>query len=567
MRSVPRRRLSFALTLIPTLAALLSAPRLAAQGGEPQYFAIRGATVVPVSGPRVENALVIVSRGVITAVGKDAAIPEEAWVIEGKGLTVYPGLVDSFTDVGLSPAAPAPPAAGEAGARSTQPISRGPEDRPGSTPWRDAAGEATLTDKRVESWRSAGFATVVSAPKGGMFPGQAAVLDLAGERNGDMVVKTPVAIPVSFQPTGNFSSFPHSLMGVIAYVRQVWLDTDWSTKAEAIYEKNPHGVARPRYDRTDSALAGALEDHALVLIPANTSLQIRRAFELADRWHVNSAIYGGQMGYEVADEIAAKKLPVLVDLKWPEADKDADPDDVPSLRTLRFRDRAPSSPAALAKAGVKFAFYSGGIAAPKDILKAAKKSIDAGLAPDAALRALTLAPAEIFGVADRLGSIEKGKIANLVVADGDLFDEKTKIKYVFVDGQRFDIHEPEKPKDPPKGDLTGKWKLAYTTPEGAEESTVDLTMASDGALSGTTTGKRGTTNIITGYLSGDKFTFTINILIQGSPSDVVFTGTFDGTSIKGVISVVGIDIDFTGTKPGARSIAADQSSGAQEEAR
>ena len=565
MHSEPRRRFSFALTLVTTLAVLVAAPRVAAQGGEPQYFAIRGATVVPVSGPRIENATVIISRGVIAAVGKDASIPEEAWVIDGKGLTVYPGLVDSFTDVGLAPAAP--PAGGESGPRPAPAISRGPEDRPGSTPWRDAAGEATLSDKRVESWRSAGFTTVVSAPKGGIFPGQAAVLDLAGERNGNMVVKAPVAIPVSLQPVGNFSSFPHSLMGVVAYVRQVWLDTGWSAKAEAIYEKNPHGVARPRYDRTDSALADALEDHALVLIPANNSVQIRRAFELVERWHVNGAIYGGQMGYEVADEIAAKKLPVLVDLKWPEADKDADPDDVPSLRTLRFRDRAPSSPAALAKAGVKFAFYSGGIAAPKDILKAAKKSIDAGLAPDAALRALTLTSAEIFGVADRLGSIEKGKIANLVVADGDLFNEKTKIKYVFVDGQRFDIREPEKPRDPPKGDLTGKWKLTYTTPEGAEESFVDLTMASDGTLSGTTSGKRGTNNIITGYLSGDKFSFTINTLIQGAPSDVVFAGTFDGTSVKGIISVVGIDIDFTGMKPGVRSIAARQSTGARGEAR
>src|SRR6202023_1668047 len=101
------------------------------------------------------------------------------------------------------------------------------------------------------------------------------------------------------------------------------------------------------------------------------------------------------MSYEVANEIAAKRLPVLVDLKWPEADKDADPDDIPSLKTLRFRDRAPSSPAALAKAGVKFAFYSGAIAAPKDMLKAAKKSIDAGLSPDTAIRAFTLTPAEI----------------------------------------------------------------------------------------------------------------------------------------------------------------------------
>jgi hypothetical protein len=305
------------------------------------------------------------------------------------------------------------------------------------------------------------------------------------------------------------------------------------------------------------------------LVPANNAVQIRRSFELVDRWHVTAAIYGGQMSYEVADEIAAKKLPVLVDLKWPEAEKDANPDDIPSLRTLRYRERAPSSPAALAKAGVKFAFYSGGITAPKDFLKAAKKAIDAGLAPDAAVRALTLSPAEIFGVSDRLGSIENGKIANLIITDGDLFDEKTKIKYVFVDGRRFTIREPEKPKDPPKGDLTGKWKLAYTTPEGTEESTADLSMASDGSLSGTLTSKRGTTSIIGGRLSADKFSFTINIPIEDSPSDIVFSGTFDGTAIKGSIHVatVGLDIDFTGTKAPTRSIAAEQSTNTQGAAR
>jgi imidazolonepropionase-like amidohydrolase len=547
------QRLRFALGFVAVgCAALLGSARAAAQGGEPQYFAIRGVTVVPVSGPRLENTTVIISHGVIKAVSKDAAIPDEAWVIEGKGLIVYPGFIDSFTDVGIPPA----PAPTLGDSHSPPPVSRGPEDRPGATPWRSGADEVSLSDKRVETWRSAGFTSVLCAPKGGMFPGQASLLNLAGERNGDMVVKSPVAIPVSLQPVGNFASFPGSMMGSLAYVRQVWLDTEWSTKAQAIYEKNPRGVARPPYDRTEEALADALEDHALVLIPANSSRQIRRALELVDRWHVNGVLYGGQMSYEVANGIAEKKLPVLVDLKWPEADKDADPDEVPSLNTLRFRDRAPSSPAALAKAGVKFAFYSGAITAPKDILKAAKKSIDAGLSPDAALRAFTLTPAEIFGVADRLGSIENGKIANLVVTDGDIFDEKTKIKLVFVDGRRFTIREPEKPKDPPKGDLTGKWKLSYTTPQGPEESTAEIVMASDGSLSGTLTSSRGAANIISGYLSADKFSFTINIVIEGSPSDVLFTGTFDGTSMKGSISVQGINIEFTGTKPGVSETAA-----------
>jgi len=540
-----------------------------AQGGEPQYFAIRGAKIVPVSGPPMENATVVMAHGVITAIGKDVAIPPDAWIIEGKGLTVYPGLFDAFTDVGLPTAAPAPGAseAGGGGRRTapTGEISRGPEDRPGTTPWRSAADDVSLSDKRIESWRNSGFTTVVSAPKGGMFPGQAAVLDLAGDRASEMVVKTPVAFPVSLQPSGGFGNFPGALMGALAYVHQVWLDTDWSAQVQAMYEKNPRGVARPRYDRTEAVLGQAIEDHTLVLIPANNSVQLRRALHLVDLWklddedHVDGVVYGGQMAYEVASEFAAKKVPVLVNLKWPEAEKDTDPDDKPSLRTLRFRDKAPSSPAALAKAGVPFAFYSGGITAPKDILKAAKKSIDAGLAPDAALRALTLTPAEIYRVADRMGSIEAGKIANLIVTDGDLFDEKTKIKMVFVDGKRFETREPEKPKDPPKGNIAGKWKLAYTTPEGPEESTLDVEMATDGTLSGTTTSKRGTASIISGYLSADKFSFTINIPIEGNPTDVVFAGTFDGSTLKGNIDVMGYSIEFAGTKPTAQAAASASS--------
>jgi imidazolonepropionase-like amidohydrolase len=553
MRSNLILRCVSAVCFAAPFALFSAAPSLQAQGGEPQYFAVRGAKVVPVSGPPIENATIVIARGLITAVGKDVAIPPEAWVIDGKGLIVYPGLVDSFTDVGITAA---PPAGGEGGPRGSQERARGPEDRPYSTPWRSAADEVSLSDKRIETWRSGGFTTVVSAPKGGIFPGLAAVMDLAGERPGDLVVKSPVAIPVVFQTSGGFGGgFPSSIMGVLAYIHQVWLDTEWSTKAQATYEKNPRTVARPRYDRTEAALADALEDHALVLIPANNAVQLRRSLELVDRWQVKGVIYGGQMAYEVAPEIAAKKLPVLVNLKWPEAEKDADPEDKPSLRTLRFRDRAPSSPAALSKAGVKFAYYSGGIAAPKDTLKAAKKSIDAGLPADAALRALTLTPAEIFGVGDRLGSIENGKIANLIVTDGNLFEEKTKIKFVFVDGRKFEVREPEKPRDPPKGDITGMWKLSYTTPEGREESTADLTMEKDGTISGTITSNRGTASIISGYLSVDKFSFTINFPLDQGPTDVTFSGTFDGTSLKGSISVLGLSLDFTGVKPASNSSA------------
>lgn len=516
-----------------------------AQGGEPESFAIRGAKIVPVAGAPIENGTVLVSKGLIEAVGANVTIPADAWVIEGKGLTVYPGLIDSFTDVGISAATDNKPSA----------ISKGPEDRPGTTPWRVGADEVNPGDPRVESWRMAGFTTTVSAPKGGIFPGQASLLNLAGERPGDLVVKTPVAIPVVLTPTGGFRSFPGSQMGVIAYVRQVWIDTNWQANAEGLYAKNPKGGERPYYDRSSAALEEALQKKAIVLLPGNTSLQILRVIKLAGEWKLTTAIYGGQMGYDVATEIAAKKIPVLVDLKWPEGEKDGDPDTQPSLRTLEFRDKAPSTPEALSKAGVKFAFYSGGIATPKDLLPAVKKAIDAGLPADAALRALTLTPAEIYGVDGVLGSIEKGKIANLVVTDGDLFEKKTKIKIVFVDGKKFEVREPVRPSEPPKGDISGKWTMSYTTPEGAEQSKADLTMASDGTISGTVTNERGTATIYSGYASGEKFSFTISLPINGNPTDVTFTGTFEGKTMKGNISAMGYTFEFTGTKPGQGSAA------------
>ena len=242
---------------------------------------------------------------------------------------------------------------------------------------------------------------------------------------------------------------------------------------------------------------------------------------------------------------------MLVNLKWPEKEKDADPDAEESLRTLRVRDRAPGTPAALEKAGVKFAFYSDGLTSTKDIFKNAKKAIDAGLKREAALRAFTLSPAEIYGVADRLGSIETGKIANLVVTDGDLFEEKTKIKFVFVDGRKFEIHEPEKPKDPPKGTMTGKWKFNFTTPEGAQEATADLKMDADGTLSGTIVHHYGTSTISSGYLSVDKFSFSFSVNMP-SPTDVTFSGTLDGNTAKGSLSAGEFSTEITGTRPGDR---------------
>ena len=546
-----------ALLLAAACCAFRAAERRAA-ADEPRYFAIRNVKVVPVSGPPVEGSTVVIAKGLIAAVGKDVPIPPEAWVIDGKGLTVYPGLIDALTDVGLG-AAETPGQAAGAGAGRGRPagpitpemISRGPQDRPGSTPWVDAADELNVGDKKIETWRSGGFTTALTAPKAGLFPGQGALIDLAGERPRDLVVKPSATVQLTLNGPGGFFGFPGSLMGSISYIRQVFLDEEQDVAAQSVYGNNARGNERPEYDRVLRALEAASRAGEPVLIPATTPPQILRAIWLAEKIKARPFLYGVQQGYAVADAMAANKAVALVNAKWPEKEKDADPDAEESLRTLRIRDRAPGTPAALAKAGVLFAFYDGGLAGPKEMLKNVKKAIDAGLAPEAALRALTLSPAEIYGVADRMGSIDSGKIANLVVADGDLFNDKTKIKFVFVDGRKFEIKEPEKPKEAPKGDLTGKWTLSFTTEQGSQQATADLTMGRGGSVTGTVTHPFGTSTISAGSLSGNAFSITLSVDAGGGPQDYTIAGTVEGNTMKGTITGPDFFTEFTATRPGA----------------
>ncbi|HXA51925.1 MAG TPA: amidohydrolase family protein, partial [Candidatus Acidoferrum sp.] len=269
------------------------------------------------------------------------------------------------------------------------------------------------------------------------FAGQGAVIDLlTGEKPGEMVMTSPIGQYISVTRSGGFGGgFPSSLMGYIAYIRQLYIDMEHYKMVKDAYAKNPRGMQRPEYDR---ALEGLL-DSPRILLPGNRAVEIERMLKLSQELKQPTVIYGGRETFR-PDAIAALKkynAPVLVSMKWPEKARDTDPDETDSMRTLETRDKAASAPAALAKAGVKFALYSDGLEAARDLQRAVKKAIDAGLSREDALRALTLSPAEIFGVADRVGSIEKGKIGNLVVTRGDIFDDRTKVEMILVDGRKF----------------------------------------------------------------------------------------------------------------------------------
>src|SRR5262249_19600136 len=224
-------------------------------------------------------------------------------------------------------------------------------------------------------------------------------------------------------------------MGVISYIRQIYLDADHYKLVKETYAKDPRGMQRPEYDR---ALEGVLESQR-ILLPASRLVEIDRMLRFSAELKRPTILYGGRESYrpQAAELIKKANVPVLVSLRWPEKGRDVNPEDEDNFRVLETRDKAASAPLVLKNAGVKFAFYTDGIEQPRDLQRAIKKAIDSGLSRDEAVRAMTLSPAEIYGVADRLGSIEKGKIANVIVTRGELFDPNTKIEMIFVDGKKY----------------------------------------------------------------------------------------------------------------------------------
>jgi hypothetical protein len=417
-----------------------------AAAAAPSLIAIRDARIVTASGTTLEKGVVVLRDGLILDVGNSVTIPAGAWVIDGKGLTVYPGLIDALSDWGV-PAAGSSPQESQAGrteppslapstpspAGAPQPIVRGPEDRPQANTWVKAQDLFRPGDRRITEARNSGFTSAVVFPRSGIFAGQGALMNMAGERAGAMTVVSGVAQLVSFTTRGT-SSFPGSLMGIFAYVRQMDIDAEHYRAAQKLYAASPKGLKRPDYDR---ALEGYLEAPRL-LLPATRAVEVERMIRFGGELKRPAVLYGGHESGKAAGLLKKSGVPVLINLRWPERSRDRDPDSRDSLRVLEMRENAPAAPSALVKAGVKFAFYSGGVERASDLRGAVRKAIIAGLSSEDAVRALTLWPAQIYGVDDRVGSIEAGKIANLVVADRDLFDDAAKVRYVFVDGVKFE---------------------------------------------------------------------------------------------------------------------------------
>lgn len=498
----------------------------------PGVYAITNGTVHPVSGADIPNGVVVIREGLIESVGSGIAIPPDATVIDALGGHVYPGLINAQTAVGF--------AAVRSRTRERTPERR--EEIPTVTPSASfvALDHVKLTDDDADDWRRLGVTTILTAPTADIFNGQSVLLNLSGGELATNVIRSPAAMQVSFNPRRRLT-YPDSLMGVVAYLRQTFMDAQQRTAALAVYQKTPAGLQRPEADRSLDALGPVLRRELPVVFLADTADMIRRAQTIAREFNLRYVISGGRQGYRMVEEL--RDVPVLVSVNWSGSPTFLEDREEQPLRVIRDRQLAPTTPSVLARHGVPFALVSG---KSSDFVSGIRKAMTNGLSAEDALRATTLTPARIFGVERQLGSLERGKIANVVVTDRTLFTRGAKVKRLLVDGREVRV------QDRPAAARTispvrGTWNLTVNMPGGSVSiiATLDL---EGGRVTGTFSGDRGSGNITDGSFEDSILEFAIAARAEGETSDWIFRGTVRDSTISGTVSTNLGTFEFSGSK-------------------
>ncbi len=543
-----------------------------------ETYAIKGGTVVTVTGATIPNGVVVVRNGLIAAVGADVTIPGDARIVDATGMMVYPGLIDAYSNYGLQPAAQPQGGGGNPQAAILAALSAAPSNA-GLLPEVAVADQLQIGAETFDPQRSAGITAALTAPRDGIFRGQSAFISLGNDTAEKLLLKAPHSLSIGFTRGGGFGGgYPNSGMGVFAFLRQAFMDAQHYRDEWDWYSKSPRGKTRPEHNKSSAALIPVVNGKMPVILNVTSEREIRRAIALAEEFNLKYLLAGATQSYEVADYLKAKNATVLLSLSFPQKPANLEDPESESLRVLRERADAPKAAAALHKAGVKFAFTSGTLTRPADFLVNAARAIEAGLPKDEALKAMTIYPAQIFGLAEQLGSIEKGKIANLIVTSGDLFGKDTKVKHTFVDGKQYVIKDtPAPPRGgggpggpgsgrgggrPPNAPTTdaaaapatsttnvaGTWTLTVNPPGGGP-ITRALTLKQEGnKITGEITYASGPVPISEGKVNGNELTFVYVIRYSDNELLITARAKIEGNTMNGMMETNSTSYDFSGTR-------------------
>lgn len=423
----------------------------------PAVHALKNLTIIPSPGKKIEKGIIVIRDGVIQSVGANIPIPADAREWDCSGMTAYAGMIDLFTEYG-------------------QPKPKQDSAR-GATYWNVnvksdySAAENFLPDNpSAEKLRAQGFTTVLSVSPSGIFKGASAVANLAEGSANEQILQKDVFQHVTLQRSGFGGGYPNSLMGQIALIRQTLIDAKWYSEAQKIYAKNPN-QPKPEENKTLESLDNVINGKQKVVIETGDELTSLRAGAIAKEFSLPLILRGNGYEYRRLDAIKSLNAPIILPVNFPDPPSVETPEDAfnAGYEELRHWDFASENPSRLKKAGVTFAFTSNQL---KDISKfrtMVKTAIDCGLNPDDALAAVTTIPASLIGMEKQLGTIESGKIANIVLTEGELFSDKAKIRETWIAGKRYEV----KPKV--ETDIRGIWSFTSSTAVGKiDTATLDI---------------------------------------------------------------------------------------------
>ncbi len=539
-------RFSLASLLLLCAAIPLHAQDVDAIAPITNVVAIRNARIVVAPGNVIERGTVVVRDGLIESVGTRATVPYDAYVIDGDSLTVYAAFISGLSHAGV-PELERGAYRGESESRSQ------PEpDRAGIQPQRDVRMMLDPSETSVKALRDAGFGAAHVVPRGRFLPGQGALVVLAGDTPSDMVVRGETVQFAQFD--GALGVYPSTPMGVMAVMRQYAREASRRQAIGGAFEAGPNGNARAPFDPAHEAFYPVLDGDQPMLFHVDDANEIFRAIRLSDELGLTLMLAGLKGGEVAAAALARSGAPLFLSMELPKAMKedstaaayvagtrtpdyagvDAERDNLLARKRAAIA-RADALPATMHDAGLRFGFATEEVKTA-DLAKNLRRMVAAGLSEDDALAALTTDAAALLGASDVLGSVERGKIANLIVSQGSPFAEKPDVRMMIVDGRVFEM---DAKKDAAKPDSTldpvGVWDIVASTPQGDQVSRLTLSGTID-ALAGTVSSPQFTApaEVDEARLEGDQLTVVFTAPQFGRLS---LTGTLTADTYEGTVEV------------------------------
>jgi imidazolonepropionase-like amidohydrolase len=504
-------------------------------GGAPprqRPVALRDATVVAAPGVTLEHATIVLRGGLIEAVGPKIDVPADARIIDAKDLTIYAGFIDAATTVGLPEFKPDPKALEAVESKSRDYTRRAyaatqEANRKGVRAELKSADVVVVGEDQARKHLEGGFTSAHVVPTGAYFGGRACLIDLSGEPRRNALVRTALGMAMGFGAAGD--GYPSNDLGIMAHLRQLFLDAQHYDALRAHDARRPRGTERPPHDPALQAIAEVLARRTPVIFESDTDVHIDRVLAFAGEFGFEVSILGGRQAHRRVESLKRAGVSVLLSLKFEEEPKGFDvPESAQAERKARWEADGECA-TALHRGGVPFAFSTRGLGEPKEALKNLALRVERGLPHDAALAALTTVPAAQFGVAERLGTLEPGKIANLVALTARLGDPRAQVRYAFVDGKQFEFEVP-KLAEP---DLAGAWIATLGAGPDAPQGTLELKQEGT-KLTGSLLSAAGKAE-----LGGTVAAGRIELSGKLDQSDVGLTGVLKDAVLTGSLVVAG----------------------------